>query len=262
MSKEYVNIDEPIAPFVMWASPKPKLMKSMMKSKRTPDGAQKASAGESPYERAKRVQMVDKDLRKAVSLFWAAINSGDRVDSALKDMTSVMRQLHRPMEAIEAIKSFRNLCSSHAQESLDNILLDLYKTCNMIDDQIELMQYKLRMVNKGLAFGGKMSKQGRSRGKKIHISVDQEKSRLMGNLAWAYMHNGNYKDAEEYYRKSLSMESDPNKQCNLAICLLLAGKVTEAKSLLQEIRPSNIYKTESFAKSFKRASRILAEFES
>ncbi|KAK1309345.1 hypothetical protein QJS10_CPA09g00751 [Acorus calamus] len=78
------------------------------------------------------------------------------------------------------------------------------------------------------------------------------------------MQNGNYNDAEEYYRKSLSMESDPNKQCNLAICLLQAGKVTEAKSLLQEIRPSSmdISKTESFAKSFRRASRLLAEFES
>ncbi|KAK1281924.1 hypothetical protein QJS10_CPB22g00210 [Acorus calamus] len=234
-----------------------------MKSKGTPDGAQKASAGNSPYVQAKRVQMVDKDLSKAVSLFWAAINNDDRVDSALKDMACVMKQLHRPEEAIEAIKSFRNLCSSQAQESLDNILLDLYKACDRIDDQIELMQYKLRMVNEGLAFGGLMSKQGRSQGKKVYISIDQEKSRLMGNLAWAYMQNGNYKDAEEYYRKSLSMEPDPNKQCNLAICLLQAGNVTEAKSLLQEIRPStNISEIESFEKSFKRASRLLAEFES
>ncbi|KAK1277343.1 hypothetical protein QJS04_geneDACA023546 [Acorus gramineus] len=258
----------------MWASPNPHRrrswrstpstpMKSTTKSKGTPDGAQKASAGNSPYVQAKRVQMVDKDLSKAVSLFWAAINNDDRVDSALKDMASVMKQLHRPEEAIEAIKSFRNLCSSQAQESLDNILLDLYKACDRIDDQIELMQYKLRMVNEGLAFGGLMSKQGRSQGKKVYISIDREKSRLMGNLAWAYMQNGNYKDAEEYYRKSLSMEPDPNKQCNLAICLLQAGNVTEAKSLLQEIRPStNISETESFEKSFKRASRLLAEFES
>jgi hypothetical protein len=60
-------------------------------------------------------------------LFWAAINEGDRVDSALKDMAIVMKQQNRAEEAIEAIKSLRNRCSDQAQESLDNILLDLYK---------------------------------------------------------------------------------------------------------------------------------------
>lgn len=34
------------------------------------------------------------------------INVGDRVDSALKDMAIVMKQLNRSGEAIEAIKSF------------------------------------------------------------------------------------------------------------------------------------------------------------
>jgi hypothetical protein len=60
-------------------------------------------------------------------LFWKAINAGDRVDSALKDMAVVMKQLDRTEEAIEAIKSFRILCSKTAQDSLDNVLIDLYK---------------------------------------------------------------------------------------------------------------------------------------
>ena len=38
-----------------------------------------------------------------------------------------MKQLNRSDEAIEAIKSFRHLCALDAQESLDNILLELYK---------------------------------------------------------------------------------------------------------------------------------------
>lgn len=49
------------------------------------------------------------------------------MDSALKDMAVVMKQLDRTEEAIEAIKSFRCLCSNHAQQSLDNLLIDLYK---------------------------------------------------------------------------------------------------------------------------------------
>lgn len=74
--------------------------------------------------------MVEKDLEGAIVLFWKAINAGDRVDSALKDMAVVMKQLDRSEEAIEAIKSFRDRCSKHAQESLDNVLIDLYKVCS------------------------------------------------------------------------------------------------------------------------------------
>ncbi|KAJ0636716.1 hypothetical protein HanOQP8_Chr17g0665161 [Helianthus annuus] len=87
----------------------------------------KVPAGDSPYVRAKHVQLVENNPTKAVSLFWAAINSGDRIDSALKDMAVVMKQLNRSDEAIEAIKSFRYLCEWESQESLDNILLELFK---------------------------------------------------------------------------------------------------------------------------------------
>lgn len=72
-------------------------------------------------------QLIEKDPGRAISLFWAAINAGDRIDSALKDMAVVMKQLNRSDEAIEAIKSFRHLCPYDAQESLDNVLVELYK---------------------------------------------------------------------------------------------------------------------------------------
>lgn len=74
-----------------------------------------------------QLQLVDKDPSRAISLFWQAINAGDRVDSALKDMAVVMKQLNRSDEAIEAIKSFRHLSPPDSQESLDNILVELYK---------------------------------------------------------------------------------------------------------------------------------------
>ena len=60
-------------------------------------------------------------------MFWAAINAGDRVDSALKDMAVVMKQLDRSDEGIEAIRSFRYLCPFESQGSIDNLLLELYK---------------------------------------------------------------------------------------------------------------------------------------
>ncbi|MCI83179.1 male sterility MS5 family protein, partial [Trifolium medium] len=47
-------------------------------------------------------QLVDKDPEVAIVYFWKAINAGDKVDSALKDMAVVMKQLDRAEEAIEA----------------------------------------------------------------------------------------------------------------------------------------------------------------
>lgn len=77
--------------------------------------------------------MIEKNLESSIIYFWKAINAGDRVDSALKDMAVVMKQLDRSEEAIEAIKAFRDRCSKQAQESLDNVLIDLYKvrSCNL-----------------------------------------------------------------------------------------------------------------------------------
>lgn len=77
-------------------------------------------------------QLVEKDPDGAVVWFWKAINAGDRVDSALKDMAVIMKQQDRTGEAIEAIRSFRHLCSKQAQESLDNLLIDLYKVINIL----------------------------------------------------------------------------------------------------------------------------------
>lgn len=54
----------------------------------------------------KLVQLVERDQEGAIVWFWKAINAGDRVESALKDMAVVMKQLDRTEEAIEAIKSF------------------------------------------------------------------------------------------------------------------------------------------------------------
>ncbi|KAG2242991.1 hypothetical protein Bca52824_095159 [Brassica carinata] len=104
----------------------------------------KVPSGDSPYVRAKHAQLVSKDPNRAISLFWAAINAGDRVDSALKDMAVVMKQLDRSDEGIEAIKSFRYLCPFEAQDSIDNLLLELYKKSGRIREEAELLEQTIR----------------------------------------------------------------------------------------------------------------------
>ncbi|XP_024994843.1 protein SULFUR DEFICIENCY-INDUCED 1-like [Cynara cardunculus var. scolymus] len=224
----------------------------------------KVPAGDSPYIRAKHVQLVDKNPGKAVSLFWAAINSGDRVDSALKDMAAAMKQLNRSDEAIEAIKSFRHLCPFEAQESLDNIMLELYKRSGRLEEQIELLESKLNDIEGATMQKMNRTRLARSQGKKIQITRGQEYSRLLGNLAWAYLQQDNYKLAEEIYRKALYLGTDKNKQCNLAICLMYMNQMTEAKFLLNTVENANKTREmhESYAKSYERAIEVMHELES
>ncbi|KAJ4914905.1 Protein SULFUR DEFICIENCY-INDUCED 2 [Raphanus sativus] len=188
--------------------------------------------GDSPYVRAKHVQLVEKDAEAAIELFWKAIRARDRVDSALKDMALLMKQQNRAEEAIDAIHSFRYLCSRQAQESLDNVLIDLYKKCGRIEEQVELLKQKLWMIYQGEAFNGKPTKTARSHGKKFQVTVEKETSRILGNLGWAYMQLKDYTAAETVYRKAQVVEPDANKACNLCTCLIKQGKVDEARTIL------------------------------
>ncbi|KAI3411579.1 TPR_REGION domain-containing protein [Psidium guajava] len=223
----------------------------------------KVPPGDSPYVKAKRVQLIDKDPSKAISLFWAAINAGDRVDSALKDMAIVMKQLNRSDEAIEAIKSFRHLCPFDSQESLDNVLIELYKRSGRIEEEIEMLQHKLRLIEEGKGFNASRTKTARSQGKKIQVTSEQERSRIIGNLAWAHLQLSKYEIAEGLYREALSLEPDKNKQCNLAICLMHLNKIAEAKAVLDAVRGSCSVRDmdDSYVKSFDRALQMLNEIE-
>ncbi|KAJ4966897.1 hypothetical protein NE237_018746 [Protea cynaroides] len=225
----------------------------------------KVPVGDTPYVKAKNVQLVDKDPERAIPLFWAAINAGDRVDSALKDMAIVMKQQNRAEEAIEAIKSLRSRCSDQAQESLDNILLDLYKRCGRLDDQIALLKHKLYLIQQGMAFNGKRTKTARSQGKKFQVSVEQEATRLLGNLGWALMQQNYYVEAEETYRRALLIALDNNKMCNLGICLMKQGRIAEAKETLRRVKPAvadGPRGIDSHLKAFERAQQMLQDLES
>ncbi|CAM8956809.1 unnamed protein product [Rhodiola kirilowii] len=225
----------------------------------------KVPVGDTPYVRAKNVQLVEKDPEKSIPLFWAAINAGDRVDSALKDMAIVMKQQNRAEEAIEAIKSLRHRCSDQAQESLDNILLDLYKRCGRLNDQIALLKHKLLLIQQGFAFNGKRTKTARSQGKKFQVSVEQEATRLLGNLGWALMQQNNYIEAEDAYRRALRIASDNNKMCNLGICLMKQGRIGEARETLRQVKPAvadGPRGGDSHLKAYERAQQMLRDLES
>ncbi|CAL9202263.1 protein SULFUR DEFICIENCY-INDUCED 1-like [Musa acuminata AAA Group] len=221
----------------------------------------KVPPGNSPYVRAKQLQLVEKDPEAAILWFWKAINGRDRVDSALKDMAVVMKQQDRAEEAVEAIRSFRHLCSKQAQESLDNLLIDLYKKCGMVEEQIELLKQKLRMIHMGEAFNGKATKTARSHGKKFQISIKRETARILGNLGWAYMQQNNYAAAEVVYRKAQMIEPDANKACNLGLCLMKQGRLDEARRALEDVTHGRFSAAGDGTSSKNKAEELLREIE-
>ncbi|KAL4308990.1 hypothetical protein GQ457_01G037710 [Hibiscus cannabinus] len=220
----------------------------------------KVPQGNTPYVKAKHAQLVEKDPEAAIVLFWKAINAGDRVESALKDMAVVMKQLNRCEEAIEAIKSFRGRCPKQAQDSLDNVLIDLYKKCGRVDEQIDLIKRKLRLIYQGEIFNGKPTKTARSHGKKFQVSVQQEISRLLGNLGWAYMQKSNYLTAEVVYRKAQMIDPDANKACNLGFCLIKQGRYDDARQVFEEILKRMIPGSEDI-RARNRAAEMLMEIK-
>ncbi|KAG5395270.1 hypothetical protein BRARA_F03752 [Brassica rapa] len=224
----------------------------------------KVPSGDSPYGRAKHAQLISKDPERAISLFWAAINAGDRVDSALKDMAVVMKQLDRSDEGIEAIRSFRYLCPFESQGSIDNLLLELYKKSGRIQEEAELLEHKLKTLEHDTRHRGILTIAKRSHGKQISLTIEQEKARILGNLAWVHLQLHNYGTAEQHYRNALTLEPDNNKLCNLAICLMRMDRIQEAKSLLEDVRltlGNTQWTDEPFYKSFERATEMLAERE-
>ncbi|XAR60988.1 hypothetical protein NMG60_11034555 [Bertholletia excelsa] len=221
----------------------------------------KVPSGDGPYVKAKHYQLVEKDLEGAIVWFWKAINAGDRIDSALKDMAVVMKQLDRSEEAIEAIRSFRSRCSKQAQDSLDNILIDLYKKCGKVDEQVVLLKQKLRMIYHGEVFNGRPTKTARSHGKKFQVSVKQETSRLLGNLGWAYMQKGHYIAAEAVYKKAQMIDPDANKASNLGLCLIKMARYDEARLVVEDILQCRLPGSDD-ARAINRAEELLSELES
>jgi len=169
----------------------------------------------------------------------------------------VMKQLNRPLEAIEAIKSFRHLCSQQAQESLDNVLIDLFKKCGRFNEQISLLKHKLRLIHQGAAFNGKSTKTARSHGRKFQVSIKQETTRLLGNLGWAYMQQHDYYSAEIIYRKAQALEPDDNKAYNLSVCLMRQGKEEAAMAFLQDVLNNHKNSTDSINYNSRGGSESL-----
>lgn len=88
---------------------------------------------------------------------------------------------------------------------------------------------------------------------------------FQGNLGWALMQQNNYIEAEDAYRRALTIAPDNNKMCNLGICLMKQGRISEAKENLRRVKPAvadGPRGTDSHLKAYERAQQMLKDLES
>ena len=80
--------------------------------------------GDSAYSKAKKAEYIEKNLKNAEKYYKLAIQTGDRAESAIKDLAGVMHQQGKTIEAIDFLKHHRGLFTQDPSK-YDNLLINL-----------------------------------------------------------------------------------------------------------------------------------------
>ena len=167
--------------------------------------------GSNPYARAKRAQLVEKDLDRAVQLFREAIRRNDNVESAIKDLAMLLVQLDRTKEAIDLLEQNRKKVID--QQSLDNLFVIIYQKADQHKQAITLLRKKLKSV-----------------------SNNEKKAQILWQIANSYLRQRDYTQAEKGFREVVGLRPD-NKAAkrNVGFCLIKQERYDEAEKILNEI---------------------------
>jgi len=167
--------------------------------------------GSNPYARAKRVQLVEKDLQRAAQLLRDAIRQGDNVESAVKDLAALLVQLGKPDEAIQVLERNRSRISN--QQSVDNMLIGFYQNASQHDKAISLLHKKLEQA-----------------------TTESKKVQILWQIAIGHLRKEDYAQAEQTFRKVLRAQPDNRTaQRNIALCLFKQEHYEEAQRILDRI---------------------------
>jgi tetratricopeptide (TPR) repeat protein len=167
--------------------------------------------GSNPYARAKRLQLIEKDLDRAAQLLRVAIIQGDNLDSAVKDLGALLAQQGKIQDAIDVLS--KNRSKMLDQRSVDNMLITFYQGAGMYDSAITLLQKKYS-----------------------EAPTDGKKAQIMWQIANGYFRQENYPEAERSFRSLVKLQPDNNAaQRNLAVCLFKQGRHEDSKKILNKI---------------------------
>ncbi|MEP0825539.1 MAG: tetratricopeptide repeat protein, partial [Nitrososphaera sp.] len=167
--------------------------------------------GSNPYARAKRVQLIEKDLERAAKLLQDAINQGDNAESAVKDLAALLVQLGRAEAAILVLEQNRKKIRD--QQSVDNMLIGFYQNVGQHDHAIALLERKFSQA-----------------------TTEGKQASILWQIANSYLRKEDYVQAELKFRQVLQLQPDNRAaQRNIAICLFKQARYDEAQKILNSI---------------------------
>ena len=167
--------------------------------------------GSSYFARAKRAQLVEKDLDKAEEFFRRAILRNDKLESAVNDLASLLSQRERFEDAVKIIEQNRSRISN--KQSLENLLTNIYKKAGMHGKAIALLQKQL-----------------------LQAPTREKKDIIQWQIAISYLAQNKYEEAEKLFREILKHQPDRiSAKRNLALCLSRQERYDEAEELLNQI---------------------------
>ena len=213
---------------------------------RTPSGGGLPRPGtgtSTTYARAKHAQLTLKDLAQARDLMVQEIESrGESAQSALKDLVCILKQMGSHAEATATIVRYRAAWpdDDRMQESLDNMLLDLFKHARNLEGQIAVTGQLINYSQKALA-EGRTGWMIRTAGCKNTVSVHRRLSTLYRLRGQAQMQSGSWAEAEISLSRALHHERLHVKEEDLSInidrgaCLIATGRLIEAQDLLLHV---------------------------
>jgi len=213
---------------------------------RTPSGGGLPRPGtgtSATYARAKHAQLTLKDLAQARDLMIQEIESkGESAQSALKDLVCILKQMGSHAEATATIVRYRAAWpdDDRMQESLDNMLLDLFKHARNLEGQIAVTGQLINYSQKALA-EGRTGWMIRTAGCKNTVSVHRRLSTLYRLRGQAQMQSGAWAKAEISLSRALHHERLHVKEEDLSInidrgaCLIATGRLIEAQDLLLHV---------------------------
>lgn len=167
--------------------------------------------GSNPYARAKRVQLIEKDLDRAAQLFHQAIDQGDNVESAVKDLAQVLVRQGHIQQAIEFLQKNRKRIRD--QQSIDNMLIEFYRNAGQYDQAITRLSRKL----------------SRASGK-------EKRAQVLWQIANCYLRQEDYVEAKRTFNEVLKFHPDNlAARRNIAICHFKQQRLDEAERILNDI---------------------------
>jgi predicted Zn-dependent protease len=170
--------------------------------------------GSNYYARARRVQLIEKDLDKAASLFRDAIKKGDNLESAVKDLAQLLVQRGKEGDIEEAIKVLTNHRKKITnQHSLDNLLINVYQKAGQYNQALKLLNKQYE-----------------------DASTTESKSQILFQIANCYLGQENYSEAEKVFRQVMDSGFQSKAvQRNTALCLIKQKRYDEAELILNRI---------------------------